>query len=350
MSAAEVPALLPAYKFRPAVGFEAIFAPSKHLPVDVATRVAAWSGPRVAILLCTFDGARFLPDQLNSIAAQTHGNWRLIVSDDGSHDATRDIIRGFAIAQLERSRVELRHGPGRGATGNFLSLATDPTIDADCFAYCDQDDTWAQDKLKRAVDWLQTVPSDVPALYCSRTRLITADGQAYGHSPLFSRPPSFRNALVQNLGGGNTMVFNRAARDLLVQSAGLEVVAHDWWTYMLVTGAGGQVFYDSEPSLDYRQHGQNQVGANGGLLPSLKRLVMVADGRFSRWNAVNARALTQVEALLTPENRAVLRSFRAVRTSSTGVSRLTALLNTGLYRQTRRGQLALLAAALLGRL
>lgn len=341
---------VPPYRFRRPVAFDAAHAPNGRRFVDAPPRAPGSNDLCVAILLCTHDGARFLPEQLTSIAAQSHGNWRLIVSDDGSRDATCEIIEGFAATQLDHSRIELRNGPARGPTANFLSLATDPTIDADCFGYCDQDDIWARDKLARAVRWLQQVPSNVPGLYCSRTRLVTTEGRPYGYSPSFSLAPSFRNAVVQNLGGGNTMVFNRAARDLLVRAAGLEVVAHDWWTYMLVTGAGGKVFYDPEPSLDYRQHGQNQVGANSGLIPSLKRVLMVANGRFSRWNNINTDALVRCAHLLTPGNRDVLSSFLEARAGSTGLRRLSPLMRAGIYRQTKRGQAALMVAAVLGRL
>jgi len=77
----------------------------------------------------------------------------------------------------------------------------DPAIDADYFAFSDQDDVWYLDKLRRALTWLVAVPGNIPALYCGRTELMSIDGQSYGFSPLFTRPPTFRNALVQNLGG-----------------------------------------------------------------------------------------------------------------------------------------------------
>lgn len=105
--------------------------------------------PRITILLCTFNGARFLAAQLASIEQQTHSNWRLIVSNDGSTDDTLTIIRHFADRVCQP--VEIRHGPGRGAAANFLSLATDPEIDGDLFAFCDQDDVWHPAKLSRAL-------------------------------------------------------------------------------------------------------------------------------------------------------------------------------------------------------
>jgi len=86
--------------------------------------------------------------------------------------------------------------PAEGFVANFLSLTCKASIEADYYAYSDQDDVWESDKLERAVRWLQTVPENIPALYCSRTRLVDAENNEIGLSPLFSKPPSFANALI----------------------------------------------------------------------------------------------------------------------------------------------------------
>jgi glycosyltransferase involved in cell wall biosynthesis len=156
----------------------------------------------VAILLCTKDGAAFIDEQLRSLADQTHSKWILIASDDGSTDTTRDVLERFAGSVPQK--VVIREGPGRGSCANFLWLAIDRSIKADYFAYSDQDDVWYPDKLERALDWLVTVSQDTPALYCGRTEIALVDGRPNGFSPRFSRPPSFRNALIQNIAGGNT--------------------------------------------------------------------------------------------------------------------------------------------------
>ncbi len=111
-------------------------------------------------------------------------------------------------------------GPKQGHWKNFLSLLHNQPADADAelFAFSDQDDIWYPEKLRRAADWFSIQPKDVPALYFTRTELMGEDGAHLGYSPLFKRKPSFQNALVQNIGGGNTMVFNRAARLLLAQT------------------------------------------------------------------------------------------------------------------------------------
>ena len=107
--------------------------------------------PTIAILLCTYNGASFLPAQLASLAAQSFTNWRLFVSDDGSTDETLAVVAEHK-EQLGTGLVDIRNGPRQGFVKNFLSLACDPALSFDYYAYCDQDDVWEPGKLARAVD------------------------------------------------------------------------------------------------------------------------------------------------------------------------------------------------------
>lgn len=309
---------------------------------------ASGAGATVAILMATKDGVAFLGDQLESIAHQTHENWVLWASDDGSSDGTRGLLNAFA---RERNQtVIIKEGPQRGACANFMALAADTTIDADYFAYADQDDIWYADKLARAIDWLSMVPAEHPALYCGRTELIREDGVSYGFSPLFERAPDFRNALVQNIGGGNTMVFNRAAKRLLESVGPVEVVAHDWWTYQIVSAVGGPVCYDPKPAIKYRQHSANLVGSNLGWQARVARARMMLSGEFGRWNEVNIAALRALPSwMIGPGPNAVIERFARARSYSL-ISRLYYLWRSGVYRQNLIGNLGLLAATILKRI
>lgn len=266
----------------------------------------ATAQPKVAILLCTYHGQHYLADQLSSFAGQSHTNWEVWASDDGSEDDTHAILEAYQ-RQWPQGRLSMHFGPAEGFAANFLSLTCKADIHADYYAYSDQDDIWESNKLSRAVEWLKTIPESVPALYCSRTRLVDANNREIGLSPLFSKPPSFANALIQSLAGGNTMVFNNAARNLLREAGeNVPVVTHDWWAYMVVTGCGGQVFYDAEPELRYRQHDGNLVGMNATWSARLKRIQMLWEGRFQRWNDCNIAALRTLSHRLTLENLEIL--------------------------------------------
>jgi glycosyltransferase involved in cell wall biosynthesis len=302
---------------------------------------------RVSVLLCTHNGLAFIEEQLDSLVGQSGGvQADLHVSDDSSTDGTWEYLCRYADSG-QLPLCTLRRGPGLGSAVNFLSLLADPAIEGDVFAFCDQDDIWAKDKLARAVEALFSGSGKEPILYCGRTRSVAGSrSRSDGLSPLFSRPPSFANALVQNIGGGNTMAMNRAARELFLEAGVVDVPAHDWWTYLLVSGAGGKVIYDPEPALSYRQHAGNQIGANTGLKRRLSRYLGAIDGRNRRWNDRNIAALVQNERLLTPENREILRIFRESRDLGP-FQRQRGLRQAGLYAQTFSGNLGLFFASLL---
>ena len=303
---------------------------------------------RVAILMCTKNGAAFIDEQLKSIAEQTHENWILIVSDDGSEDGTVGRLKEFS--ESHPHKVIIRSGPDSGVCANFLSLANDPTIDADYMAFSDQDDIWHRDKLQRALSWLAAVPRQIPGMYCGRTELMTIDGKSYGFSPLFTGTPAFQNALVQSLAGGNTMVFNRAAKKILEEAGTTSVVLHDWWLYQLVSAAGGAVHYDPQPMLKYRQHPNSVIGSNLGWRARLVRIYMTFKGRFQNWNTLNVTALGRLPAhLVEPKNREILALFAKARRASLP-KRLYYLSKSGVYRQTLPGNLSLLAATILRRI
>jgi glycosyltransferase involved in cell wall biosynthesis len=305
------------------------------------------SGPLVAILMGTKDGGEFIDEQLESIADQTHKNWILIASDDGSLDDSILKLQRFAETHFQRTII--RTGPHKGVCANFLSLANDPTIDADYFAFSDQDDIWHRDKLRHALIWLVTVPVDTPAMYCGRTELMTSDERSYGLSPLFTRSAAFENALVQSLGGGNTIVFNGAAKKLLEQAGETDVVLHDWWLYQLVSGVGGAVHYDPRPMVKYRQHPDNLIGSNLGWRNRLIRFQMMLSGRFRDWNEKNIAALQRVSALLQPKNRQVLTLFINARRAALPKC-LYFLRKSGVYRQTLLGNFGLFVATILKRI
>ena len=306
---------------------------------------ASRADPTVAILMCTYNGQDFLQQQLQSFAAQTHSQWKVFVSDDGSDDATLSIIQRYQ-ASWGQDKVTVHPGPKKGFAANFLSLVCRADIHADYFAYSDQDDVWEPAKLATAINWLESVPSDVPALYCSRTRLVDAQNKGIGLSQLFSKPPCFANALMQNIAGGNTMVFNAAARALLLEAGqDVQVVAHDWWTYLVITGCNGRVMYDPKPTVLYRQHDSNQVGVDGSVHARLKSVRLLLAGKLIDWNDRNINALLNLQHRLTPENREIAELFTTARQRLL-LPRLVGLKRSGIYRQTWFGNLGLLIVAI----
>jgi glycosyltransferase involved in cell wall biosynthesis len=303
----------------------------------------------VAILLCTFNGARFLPHQLTSFEAQDFADWRLFASDDGSQDDTLALLDDFR-KKHGASRVQIRQGPGKGFVANFLSLICDPAIESRFYALSDQDDVWDTNKLSRAHASLMSASAAQPVVYCSRTRLINESGAEIRLSLHYRKPPHFRNALAQSLASGNTMVLNEAARRLLMR-AGAEVTvpSHDWWIYLAVSAVGGRMLYDSEPTVSYRIHPYNVIGSNSSMVAQIRRAAMAWRGRYSSWAEMNVSALECIEDAMTEQNRRIFHLFRRARKRSL-VPRAVGLIRSGVYRQTLLGNIGLAAATLTGKL
>jgi len=303
------------------------------------------SSAQVAILLCTYNGASHLQAQLDSIAKQTHKNWVIYASDDGSTDNTKDILAEFSAIHAE-NRVELYDGPKKGFARNFYSLLSRKEVVADYYAFCDQDDIWDSDKLETAIEYMSRIDSRKAVLVCGRTRYVNNELKQIGHSPLFKKSPSFKNALVQSIAGGNTMLINNRARYLICKvSEDKEIVSHDWMCYLIVSAVGGVVYYDPVPHIGYRQHGSNLVGANSSFKERVFRLKGLFKGTFKKWNNLNAELLADVVSEMSEENKSTYDNFRRSRSCSY-LKNLYYAFRSGVYRQTFLGTAGLIVAYL----
>lgn len=300
--------------------------------------------PPVTILLASYQGAAHLGAQLDSFAAQDHADWALWVSDDGSRDGTRAIVDRFAAAHPDHD-IRLIDGPRRGAAANFLSLLCHPDLPAGHVAISDQDDIWYPHKLSHALMVLSHL--DGPAVYSAQSRHISATGATLGLSRVHSGPPSFGNALVQNRVAGHCAVLTPQALALVRAVGPVPVPFHDWWLYLLITGAGGQVTVSPEVVLDYRQHDTNVLGAHRGALAALTRAAMVLGPTWRDWQAANRAALDRAHTHLTPEARALLAALDAA--PARGLPRVRAQTRLGITRDRRAATAFLRLAALLGR-
>ncbi|HYZ64463.1 MAG TPA: glycosyltransferase [Acetobacteraceae bacterium] len=287
--------------------------------------------PRVAILLSTFNGARFLPAQLESFVAQTEPDWILYWRDDGSSDESVAMMQAFAAAR-GAGQVELVDIPGHlGATGSFMALLRAIAPSGLPLAFADQDDVWLPEKLELALAALSA--ERVPALYCSRQKLVDQALVPIGESAALRRPPCFPAALAQNIATGCTVVLNPQAAQLLALSRPPSNSLHDWWSYLVVAAAGGRIVADPTPTVLYRQHQGNLVGA-----PATKRHRALAalqrgPGVFMAVLREHVAALLDHPELLSGRAKRVLAVLdRGLRGGA--AARLRALATPGLYRQS----------------
>ena len=240
--------------------------------------------PRTAILMCTYNGEKYLEEQLDSIQTQTYKNWTLYVNDDGSKDNTLNILKTYQ-KKWGKKNLIIRRGPQKGFCQNFLNIINDKKINADLYFLSDQDDVWMPHKISHTLKKISRLDPLKPILYCARTTYVTSDAKRIlGQSDLFLKPPSFRNAIVQSIAGGNTMAFNNPLKTKVQKYPKADVVSHDWWLYILNELKGGQTFYDNVSTIFYRQHAYSLIGANTGFVAKLRRLRMLLGGTYRFYN------------------------------------------------------------------
>ena len=296
---------------------------------------------KVAIILGFYDGYKFIRSQLKSIFDQTHQNFIIFVTDDNSKDK-------FSLEKLnldEKNKKKIRVGfrnKNIGYAQNFLNALVSIDGYFDYYAFSDQDDIWHREKLERAIKSLEKYPHNQANLYGSRTELIGESEEIkLGKSIEFKKSPSFQNALTQSIFGGNTMVFNRNAFDLICSSnINQKIISHDWWCYQIISGAGGNIFYDKNIYLKYRQHNNNLIGSNILLKDKWLRFCKVANGNFKIQNDYNLKAIINNQNLLNKRNRTTLTNFIRARNSNL-LKRIFYFVKSGVYRQTIIGNIAL---------
>lgn len=220
------------------------------------------------ILLATYNGAKYLPDLLSSLDSQTDQSWRLIARDDGSSDDTLALLRAWGRDKGDRFALIEDGRKGLGASGNFNALLE--ACDADYFLLCDQDDVWLEDKvthLKAAIRAAEEQSSaDTPLIV--HTDLIVVDealnviAESFWEHQLIRMLPDrdpWKLITLQNTVTGCAMIGNAA----LLQAAlpvPEEAMVHDWWLAQ-VASLKGRILRQLEPTILYRQHGNNTLGA-----------------------------------------------------------------------------------------
>ncbi len=307
--------------------------PGSAPPLTAERTPSAARTPTVAILLSTYNGAQFLDDQLESLLRQTVADWVLYWRDDGSSDATQDIMRRFMAGPGAGRCHAVLDPPGRlRPTGSFMALLRAAVkTDVAAVAFADQDDVWLPEKLARAVAALQ--PDPRPALYCSRQLLVDEALRHIGLSARLHQPPGFPAALTQNVATGCTLVLNQAAARLVAGSHPPPATLHDWWSYLVVAAHGGRLVADAPPTVRFRQHGGNAVGAPASMRRRFFEALRRGPGAFMAVLRGHVAALRAQPDLLTADAAAALDVVQAGLQGGVP-QRLAALQLGGLSRQT----------------
>lgn len=222
---------------------------------------------KIAVLMSTYNGEKYIREQLESILQQSVimeqlAQMQVVIRDDGSKDGTIPIINTFMDGG-GGVNIVLERGGNLGVIASFFELIKNAP-EADYYAFADQDDVWMPDKLESAVKLLQaeeqTCGAEIPLLYCGDTNLVDGSLNLIARENKNPRP-SFGNALVENICTGCTAVINRALLEKIrinVPNPN-NIIMHDWWLY-LIAETYGKTIFDSEPHMNYRQHGHNEWG------------------------------------------------------------------------------------------
>ena len=234
---------------------------------------------KVAVLLAAYNGLQWIEEQLTSILGQLIVDVTVYISIDPSTDGTEDWCAAYA---AEHPQVVILPSAGKfgGASRNFFRLIRDVDFEIyDFIALADQDDIWHLDKLQRAIDEINTRQVDA---YSSNVTAFWPNNK--NHILDKAQPQVVWDFLFEAAGPGCTYVLNKSFALALKASVHAEwqkvqeVRLHDWYCYAFARSHGYQWFIDPVPSMYYRQHGNNQVGANKGLRPLITRYKNIRNG------------------------------------------------------------------------
>ena len=203
---------------------------------------------KIVVLISTYNGVKYLKEQINSVLGQTDVDLDILVRDDGSTDGTLDLLKYYSCKYRNFSYYADKN---IGAAKSFLDLVAKAPV-ADYYAFCDQDDVWDPCKLKKAIEMIKSLPIDKPNLYYSNLRIVSADlSFSRMRFDEYKKKNNKYSALVENLCAGCTAVFNYTAKRMMSEQMPEEILMHDYWLYLLCSLLGN-VIYDSNAFISYR--------------------------------------------------------------------------------------------------
>lgn len=218
--------------------------------------------------MATYNGKKYLSEQLESILAQKNVLVEILVRDDGSKDGTRNLLDEYKkLGKLQWYTGEHLNV----ARGYFDLMKMALKFDADYIAFADQDDVWDSDKLYIATQFLDSVDRKVPALYYCGQRLVDGELNFIANHELNSRRTLITRFVLSDF-AGCTGVFNRALLEAVIEYEPQYMLMHDTWILKVCLCLGGKVFVDTKPHINYRQHGDNTVGLGRSLSAYIKQV------------------------------------------------------------------------------
>lgn len=220
---------------------------------------------RVLVIISTYNGESYIAEQLDSIINQKcNASVSIVIRDDGSTDSTCTIVKSYI--NHFPGKIELIEGNNIGSNASYFYLINHVN-GFDYYAISDQDDVWMEDKLRTAIEHIESCNSDEAVLYASPSYLVYNDLVPHGMTRKLNIDMTFFNTIIQNICPGHNQVMNRHLFELLKKAEvdTSKIYVFDSWISN-VAMISGKIIFDNIPHAFYRQHRGNQLGAGGNAL------------------------------------------------------------------------------------
>lgn len=227
---------------------------------------AAKRNHSVTVVLATYNGEKYLREQLDSILKQKGVSVKILVRDDGSKDGTKSILDEYQ----KKGLLAWYTGEHLNVQKGYLDLLKHAP-QSDYYAFCDQDDVWDDDKLLYAVTELDEFPNDKPAIYYCGQRLVDENLKLLSVHKIAADRSPYANFMISNV-AGCTAVFNQKLVDAVNSASPDFILMHDSWLFKICLALGGSYYADSAAHINYRQHGNNVAGLNGGVKGKIRQV------------------------------------------------------------------------------
>ena len=303
----------------------------------------------IDILMATYNGEKYIEEQINSILSQTYSSWKLYIRDDGSTDNTVDILKKFKHQYPKKIILVKDQHTGLGAKMNFAELLKYSTSEYCMFS--DQDDVWLDNKISLCLNKMKEAEKkygkSTPILVNTDLKVVNEDGNIINDSfwkyqQLNGECIDINKLIVENNVTGCTMFMNKS---LVKYSLNIpnECVMHDWWIALIASAIGKRVIVN-EGTILYRQHGNNEVGAKDA--KSLGFLL----SKFNK-NEINKsinKSILQAEKFyqiygdkLNQDDKIYLERFVNIRNEKL-INRKMIAINNGFYKNSLKRRLGYL--------
>lgn len=288
-----------------------------------------YNNSKIAILLSTFNGEKYVEQQVESIITQTYKNIEIFIRDDNSSDKTLKILNDLSGKYQIVHILDSMKNENVGVTKSFFKLLM--SIDADYYMFCDQDDVWMNDKVEKTLERMIEVDTkSVPTLVHTNLLLVDSELNVI-RKDIWGKNPStdVKDLMFTNNAAGCTMMINNQMKEVIRNDFDLisSMFMHDWWIVLIAAGFGINEFMSDETML-YRQHNGNVVGGNDGVIARIDRIFKI-NNEFKR----SKKILQQINAFygrhmsdLNPEDSLYMSKYANVVNNSSSLTNCKVLM------------------------